>query len=135
EVPHRGGSTRSHVWFQRACVDEPQDGPTGISRWQQAALPLEQSELMPGPWRVIEVLVTPDEVAVLWAQPDGTLAPVGALPVVAVRRESVRPHEALDKRAPNHGITFPQWTPRAALGVWSYRSTVAIRNVTLTPLK
>ena len=35
---------------------------------------------------------------------------------------------------PTVRTTYPGWHPRLPLGIWAFRSGVAFRNVTLTPL-
>jgi eukaryotic-like serine/threonine-protein kinase len=135
EAPHLNGSTRSEVRLERVSVPRSETVPLRMVRARQAAIPFEQSAILPGPWRGIEVQVTPDGVKVWWTQPDGTPTPFAEMPADLVGRVYVQPQSALDQIAPKHGIVIPQWNPRAPLGVWSYRSAVAVRNVTLTPLK
>jgi serine/threonine-protein kinase len=134
EAPHIGGSTRSSVGLQRVSVLHSEKAPN-LDRSGMYSRPFEQSKLLPGAWRVIEIEVAPDRVKAWWGERDGPPALFADVPIDLVHRTYAKRLPDLDKFAPDHGLVFPKWTPRAPLGIWSFRSAVAVRNVALTPLK
>jgi serine/threonine-protein kinase len=95
-----------------------------------------QAEQLPGPWRLIEIEVTPERVRVSWLGDDGKWVVFADMTTDAIRRE----YDKLNKPLTNprflqdHGIVIPEWSPRMPLGIWSYGTGVAVRNVILTPL-
>ncbi|WP_162672016.1 serine/threonine-protein kinase [Gemmata massiliana] len=99
-----------------------------------ASVPFTQANQTPGPWRTIEVDVTPAGIAARWIRPDNTEAQFRPLPIAEVQTKYSKPHEELNNLIPDNGIKYPAWNARGAIGVWGYRSVVAVRNVTLTPL-
>jgi hypothetical protein len=90
---------------------------------------------LPGPWHVVEAEITPEGIRV-WFDPNGTTSdPFAVVRAADLARAYAAPKSGLDKLAPDNGIALPAWDPRGALGVWSDSSSVALRNVTLSPLK
>jgi hypothetical protein len=121
--------------FGRAMVVDSPTRQPGVSGWGLANVPLAQSGVLPGPWRVIEVEVGPQGVKAWMGSLEGAPLAFPELGAARLGRCYAQKSTALDEVDPHHGLAFPAWKPRAALGVWSYRSAVAFRNVTLTPLK
>jgi hypothetical protein len=121
--------------FDRVLVTEsPTQRPT-VSRTNLFRAPFVQAAALPGPWRPIEVEVTPQGVKAWLGQPGVAPVAIADLKADAAGRRYTARHDGLDKGAPNHGITFPAWNPRGAIGVWAFGSAVAVRNVTVSPLK
>ena len=89
---------------------------------------------LPGPWREIEIEVTPERVRARCEGPDGKPGEFADLTGTAVNEFHADLRRKLDTDAPNHGAVLPEWTPRAPLGVWNLRSTIDVKDVTLTPL-
>lgn len=121
--------------FGRALVTESPTNPPGVSGWGLANVPLAQSGTLPGPWRVIEVEVTPQSVKAWIGSLDSAPLAFTEQNAAVLGQCYTTRNSALDTFDPNHGLVFPAWKPRAALGIWSYRSALAVRNVTLTPLR
>jgi serine/threonine-protein kinase len=121
--------------FGRLLVSESPVKRATVARHSCFAAPFEPGTALPGPWHVVEFEVTPDDVK-LWFDPKGpNPAPSATLPVADLARDYTAPNFALDRVFPDNGIVLPAWNPRGALGVWSYESAVAVRNVTVSPLK
>lgn len=130
-VPHGTG----HAQFARATIPRSPTSTPGIGTIDLVApVAFAQTNKLPGHWRTIEVEVSPTAVQAHWVQPDGRVDPFPALALERLER-AYREPTGLDQFAPESGLVNPEWSPRAALGVWSYSSVVAVRNVTLTPLK
>lgn len=86
------------------------------------------------PWRVIEIEVTLAGVAARWGdRPGQPLAPLAAGTWADTRAQFAALQPRLDLLFPGAGLTVPEWTPRAAVGIWCYASAVAVRNVVLDP--
>ena len=115
-------------------TESPNQAPTRATM-TLAGAPFEQATALPGLWRVIEVEVTPGGVKAWFGLPGEPLVAFPELGAAPVGRAVQSRHEALDVFAPNHGIVFPAWNSRGAIGVWSSLSSVAVRNVTVTPLR
>jgi serine/threonine-protein kinase len=129
------------VWFTESSRAERHPGlslgvlaVTGspTQRNSRALLSCARSSLPPargpGSWRVIEMDMTPERIRVWCGQPDGTLVPFVDQPVAALQ-------SAYGTPVPEVGNVALAWNPRGALGIWAEASTVAVRNVTVTPLK
>ena len=84
---------------------------------------------------VVEVEVTPERVKGWFDPTDAKPIPFADLPAGSIERWYTSPNDAADAVDPNNGMTVPQWSSRGGLGVWSYDSAVALRNVTVSPLK
>ena len=114
-------------------TESPNQKPT-LSRLGPTSVEFKQAEKMPGEWRTIEVEVDGGKIKASWINPDRTSVPFKELSATEIHQTFTAPHTALNKVDPNNGIVFPDWNPRAPLGVWAEGSSVAIRNVTVTPL-
>ncbi len=99
-----------------------------------ASVAHQRSHNLPGVWRTIEVEVGPAVLQARWIQPNGRSDPLAAMSVANLRSAYREPPPALTNTFPASGIVYPEWNPRGAVGIWSARSAVAVRNVTLTPL-
>ena len=95
---------------------------------------ISPSDNLPGPWRTIEIEVTPDRVRARWEGPDGKMADFADLSGDAVRASYADLRQKLDAAAPGHGVQLPDWAPRAPLGIWNLRSTIDVKDVSVTPL-
>jgi len=88
-----------------------------------------------GRWRTLSVDVTEDRVAFSWAP--GPQAP--SVPVlIRTIEETDQLLGGLRKKmidyAPGADPSPPQWLPGGPLGIFCYRSTVSVKNVTIEPL-
>jgi len=119
----------------RVLVIESPTRAAEVSESNVARASFPVLENLPGPWRVIEIEVSPDGVRAQLGNLDGIWVAFTPLEALTVRKYYEGPHPALDRLAPGHGVVPPLWTPRAALGGWTFSSAIAIRNMTVTPLK
>ncbi|MCI0701992.1 MAG: serine/threonine protein kinase [Planctomycetia bacterium] len=133
EVPKRNPE-RFAALTRFVITESPTQGPVVAGAGCGSAA-FVQADKLPGPWRTIEVEVTAGSIQAWWINPDGSTSSFGKLTPEQVQRAYTARHESLDKIAPGHGIVFPAWNPRSALGVWGRGSAVTVRNVTITPLK
>jgi hypothetical protein len=98
-----------------------------------ANLEFQPAANLPGPWRRIEVEVTPEKVRAWWREPDGTMKSIADLSAGQIRAEYAGLPQKLTQ-APNHGVTLPQWHPRMPLGIWNESAAIDVRNFTITPI-
>jgi hypothetical protein len=121
--------------FDRIAIVESPKRAASVSSWRLADVSLAPGRTLPGPWRVIEVEVTPQNVRAWIGSLDSAPTAFAEQSAAKLGKCFTERHSALDKLNPNHGLVSPAWTGRAPFGIWSYCSSVAIRNVTLTPLQ
>jgi len=97
------------------------------------ALPFTPTALRPGPWRKIVIDVSADKVAAFWGEsPDAKLAAFTPWPADEVQRRYAGLQESLAAVSP--GAVVRPWAPGRGLGVWCFRSAVAVRNFVIEPL-
>jgi hypothetical protein len=126
----------SYASLKRAVATSQHGGEIVLGRdGVGGSAPFVPAGQVAGPWRAMEVEVTPDGVKVWWLGPDNGRAVLADLSAEHVRRAYSARQLSLDKVAPDHGIVMPNWNPRAAVGVWANDCAVGVRNVTLEPLK
>lgn len=87
-----------------------------------------------GRWRKVVVEVTPEGVLVKWRDDAGELVKGIELPVKKCRSTWEAARRFMDERVPGSGPILREWHPRGAIGVLSFRASVAVRNVILEPL-
>jgi serine/threonine protein kinase len=112
---------------------DPQSGP----HFNQKELkPFQFSSLnnRVGPWRTFQIDVKPKQVWVGWKDEDGTYKTV-----IDVSNEKLQETNAILQTQfgmdhPGTGILLPQWGPRMPIGIWSYKASVSVKNVTISPL-
>jgi serine/threonine-protein kinase len=90
----------------------------------------------PPPWRTLAVEATPDGLDVFWTRPDGTEARAFRLTAADLAEYAQTQYATYGPRfwpnAPAPAVR--PWDPRRPLGVYAFKSSVAVRNVTLQPL-
>jgi hypothetical protein len=106
-----------------------------LSRSELRSVPFTCPNRVPGWWHIIEAEVTPVGVKVWFDATETNPGPFANVTVAEITRWYTAPLTGVQKLDPNHGTPLPAWNPRGALGVWSYSSAVAVRNVTVTPLE
>jgi serine/threonine-protein kinase len=110
--------------------------PGGTAEFDRPTVRYSQSPpagTVPGPWRLIVIDVTPERVQVWWGEPGPENSPFADLTGEQMR-ELYRGLEAnLTRKAPDHGVTLPPWSPRAAIGIWNDRAAIDFKSVTITP--
>jgi hypothetical protein len=118
----------------------PEDGDFTTPQLQIGNFPSPPAADRPRPFRAFRIRVTPDEVVVhMKPRPDAA--------EIETHRVTREPFSPEDRRtwpsrlkkfaermgAPTENLPVLPWTPRAAVGVFAELSTVAVRNVTITP--
>ena len=121
--------------LDRLMVTESPTSPPVPSTLGLLSAPFAQTGAAPGPWRTVEVEVTPRGVKAWLGPPGEKPVPFGELTADAVHRFYAARNQGLDALTPAHGINLPAWNPRGAIGLWSVNSAVAVRNVIVSPLK
>jgi hypothetical protein len=92
------------------------------------------SALRPGPWRQISAVVDTDRVRTTWVAEPGMLNGVVELTKNQLQDRYDTVHTQLKKDIPAAEFIRPVWTPRRAIGIWCYCSSVSVRNVIITPI-
>jgi eukaryotic-like serine/threonine-protein kinase len=87
-----------------------------------------------GPWRTIEIEVSPERVLCWWQQPDGTKALFADRTFTECRAVDARFLDELNAKVPNHGIMNLPLSSRMPIGIWNERASISLRNVSVTPL-
>jgi serine/threonine-protein kinase len=126
-----------HARFERfIMIQRPGGLPNPSSAWLKST-PFDQAEQLPGPWRAIELEVTPERVRASWPGKDGKMAVFADFTAEKMRAEYAKLNEHLHHPTMprDHGIVLPDWNPRMPLGIFSARAAISVRNVTLTPQK
>ncbi|QJW96978.1 hypothetical protein FTUN_4538 [Frigoriglobus tundricola] len=144
---------RAEVCLNVEFTETPKVAPLGSARLDQVMVtespthlpapatrgllgaPFTQADALPGPWRTVEVEVSPRGVKAWLGLRGEKPVPFGELTADAVRRSFTASNESSDTVGPAHGINLPAWTPRGAIGLWSINSAVAVRNLVVSPLK
>ena len=129
KTPPRAVFLRAMEFFQDSLRVLPSDSAN------IAAREFTPKTTRPGDWRPIEIELTPDGARVEWLDdppPKGT----GQLVTLArISGENLRRDYAMaSKTKLGKTANLPVWSPRMSFGVLSHRSSVAIRNVVITPL-
>ncbi len=113
---------------------EPNEAPkSGLIGYPNAWTPISRTLALPGPWRALEVEVSPNRVTARFEAEGGQLKEFASVSADEIRMR----YADLVKQLvlpPNHDIAFPVWQPRMPLGIWNYRAAIAVKDVTLTPL-
>jgi hypothetical protein len=87
-----------------------------------------------GPWRVIEIEVSPDQILCWWQEPDGTMTLFANKTLKQCNDADAAFLTELNARVPNHSVVIQPVSPRMPIGIWNERASIAIRNVSITPL-
>jgi serine/threonine-protein kinase len=87
----------------------------------------------PGPWRTIEIDVTPGELRARWRDEKHKKELKGVPPLVPAD-QFAEIQGKLNATRPGTAIVLPPWSPRLPLGIYARRSAVNVRNVTVAPL-
>jgi serine/threonine-protein kinase len=89
------------------------------------------SAVRPGPWRIIEVDVSADQIAARWVDGDKSYPlPTAASATSGAKYQQIQK----DLAQMNPGIQIPEWRARMPLGIYAEAASVSVRNVTITPL-
>ncbi|HEY1188497.1 MAG TPA: serine/threonine-protein kinase [Gemmata sp.] len=120
--------------FRRAALIQQPHRNIDLAHGGIRAVPFAQADQMPGPWRPIEIQVTPDGVQAFWPNAEGQMVPFADLSAAAVRAEYAKHEQKFAPLPAGHGLKVPAWRPRMPLGIWAHRAAVDVRNVVLTPL-
>jgi eukaryotic-like serine/threonine-protein kinase len=107
------------------------DGTVG-GPWLEIGRP----DKLPGPWRALEIEVTPDRVRAWCDNAKGErtqFADLSADELRALRDQQRKNYDQTVGAAA--GVTLPDWSPRGAIGIWNMRSTIAVKDVSVAPLK
>jgi serine/threonine-protein kinase len=135
EKPPADGSPERTVRFRGIYLrQQPDNNPTPGTvgnKWAEINMPPN----LPGPWRTIEIEVTHERVTVRWQAPDGKMTLLANQSGDEIRSLWAELHGKLDKNVPNHGVEKSGWSPRAPIGIWNYRATIDVKDVSVTPLK
>ena len=87
----------------------------------------------PGPWRRVFIDVTDDKVSASWSE-----SPEAAPKVLAewsgneLQSRYGQSQTWLDELSP--GLKLRPWAPQRSLGLWCFRSTLAVKNFVIEPL-
>jgi hypothetical protein len=87
-----------------------------------------------GRWRTVVVEATADGVTVKWRDDAGGLATVAAHTAARTQEDWAEARRTAERVTPGSGAILRDWHPRGAIGVLSFKASVAVRNVTLEPL-
>jgi hypothetical protein len=88
----------------------------------------------PGPWRPVVLEVRPGEVHLWWQADDGTMPTLARWADGRPADEYEKLKASYEKKAPGAAAALPGWSPDMPFGLISRRSSVAFRNVVITPL-
>jgi serine/threonine-protein kinase len=94
--------------------------------------PCSPARTLPGPWRDLEVEVTPDRIKAVFGKTVEHDAAGIAARTATLRKTLVTP--PLSQFQYVLGVNLPDWSPRRALGLRFHGTTVAVRNFIVTPL-
>lgn len=101
--------------------------------WQRFGV----SPTHPGPWRTVEIEVTPGTIRVRWKlTPGGEFKEAADLVITRqpARKTFVDRLATKHDRLPKVRDLLPDWSPRAPLGIWTAQAGLTVRNVRLEPL-
>jgi serine/threonine-protein kinase len=87
---------------------------------------------LPGPWRDLEVEVTPDRIKAVFGKTVEHDAAGIAARTASLRKTLVTP--PMNQYQYVLGVKLPDWSPRRALGLRFHGTTIAVRNFIVTPL-
>ncbi len=87
---------------------------------------------LPGPWRPVEIDVTPEGVVVRWPDDAGKMVEFANVSSGELRERYRDMQKALNLEFPN--LILPDWSPSMPFGIWCYRSSIDLKNVIVTPL-
>jgi eukaryotic-like serine/threonine-protein kinase len=121
--------------FGRIVLSEAPNTPPSESRSKVKPVKYTPPAALPGPWHVVEFEVTPEGVKSWFDPTEGKPGPFADLPVERIALHYSAPNKVANNSDLNNGMILPEWNPRGALGVWAHDSALAVRNVTVTPLK
>jgi eukaryotic-like serine/threonine-protein kinase len=121
---------RRFVLLQDPFGGKPMSAKSTISHYE-----FDPANELPGPWRLIEIEVSPARVRTMWQEPNGTMIEFASVSADTIRKEYARLGEKINEDSPNREVTIPVWSPRMAIGIWSDRAAIDIRNVSISPLR
>jgi serine/threonine-protein kinase len=87
-----------------------------------------------GPWRTFRIEVTPKRVWVGWKIGFGSFQTVLDAPRETLQQSNAFIQSQYGKDHLGSAIAIPEWSPRMPMGIWSYKASLSIRNVTISPL-
>jgi hypothetical protein len=103
------------------------------SFWNEGtSLRFTPTVIRPGPWRRIVIDVTPEKVTASWAEsPDAAPKRVAEWTGDKLRTSYGQSQQWLDGR--KTGLQVRPWAPQRSLGLWMFRSTMAVKNFVIEP--
>jgi len=87
----------------------------------------DRVDALPGPWRRVEVVVTPERVDAIYGG-----SRFASLDKEGLRIRTATLRQWVDENVAGTPVT--EWSTRRPFGVWVYGSWVAVKNFTVTPL-
>jgi hypothetical protein len=111
----------------------PNREPT-ICQRQLGNSKLENHQEIFGLWRTFRIDVTPKDVVVSLKQNNGDFDEIMSANAEKLQGALNALQKQVNKDNPGTGMTVPIWKPRLPMGIWSYRASLALRNVSIAPL-
>lgn len=129
------------VFFQwQAILQIPDRVPEGTPLNKANDLPFQAKPMAvgvpraePGEWRKIVAEFSPDRVHVQWRNDQNQLVTLARYTGKELSNHYESLRKDVSQKAPSAAAAMPEWSPRMGFGVVSYRASVALRNVTITP--
>src|SRR5262249_1462298 len=130
--PNKNNKPDAGVQLRRAlCIQRPDLGgevdSTGI--WSEEFFRAEQ---LAGPWRTIELGVSPEQVRVRFIPTPEVVKESPPFAGGFIQMHYARLNEKL-VRVPGHGIQLPGWSPRLPFGIWNDRAAIDVKDVSVFP--
>lgn len=118
------------VFLREFLLSQSPEGDVTSSRIKAASKKFTPpSAVPPGNWRPVIIDVSPDEVRVQWQADDGSMVDLIRWNGDKMRE---RYRELRDKAEAKHpGAFFPEWTPQMPLGLYSFKTDVAVKDLTI----
>jgi len=115
--------------------DDKPDAELGLRVSEKAAgLRFTPKLPRPGLWRPVILEVKPDEIHLRWQTDDGKMTTLARWADGQPAAEYENLKASFDKLIPGAAAALPAWSPDMPFGLLSRRSSVAFRNLVITPL-
>jgi hypothetical protein len=121
-------------------AERPGRNPESISGNAKYRISFVPSPRLPGKWRKVRLLIAPDRIQAFWREDspdtDGPekMTKFADLGPAEIAERIAMTQGNLNRQNPKMPVNIPPWSTQGGIAIWCYKSSIAVRNVIVSPL-